>query len=48
MFGAPNLRQSKKITQPLVAMVGTFRMSVEMQCLSSEAAPDCSQQETDF
>ena len=29
-------------------MVGTFRMSVEMQCLSSEAAPDCSQQQTDF
>ena len=29
MFGAPNLRQSKKnFTQPLVVMVDTFRMSV--------------------
>ena len=27
MFGAPNLHQSKKITQPLVVMVETFRMS---------------------
>ena len=26
MFGAPNLRQSKKITQPLVVMVETLRM----------------------
>ena len=29
VFGAPNLRQSKKFTQPLVVMVETFRMSVE-------------------
>ena len=27
MFGAPNLSQSKKNTQPLVGMVDTFRMS---------------------
>ena len=27
MFGAPKLRQSKKITQPLVVMVETFIMS---------------------
>ena len=27
MFGAPNLRQSKNFTQPLVVMVETFRMS---------------------
>ena len=27
MFGAPNLSQSKKITQPLVVIVETFRMS---------------------
>ena len=27
MFGAPNLPQSKKITQLLVVMVETFRMS---------------------
>ena len=29
MFGAPNIRKSKKITQPLVVMVETFRMSDE-------------------
>ena len=27
IFGAPNLRQSKQITQPLVVMVETFKMS---------------------
>ena len=27
MFEAPNLRKLKKITQPLVVMVETFRMS---------------------
>ena len=27
MFGAQNLHQSKKITQPLVVMVEIFRMS---------------------
>ena len=29
MIEAPNLRQSKKITQPLVVMVETFRMSLK-------------------
>ena len=31
MFGAPNLRQSKKLTQPLVVMGETFRMVASSQ-----------------
>ena len=37
MFGAPNLRQSKKITQPLVVMVETFRMSGQIHPFSEMA-----------